>query len=296
MKDKRQHFPAATIENASSSKDRTESISQYSTSFDFSRLAPAKGSRVLVVGGCGGIGRPLVSACLTAGLKVAVFALPRSMKAYPPPSEAMTFAVDAADESSVVEAFETLHRRWDALDVLIFLVGFMTVPPRPIQDFDAQEWDEIMAGNLRSAYLINRYALPLLRSAGTASIVNVGSSLAYNPLRGVSAYAAAKAGLVALTKSLAVENAPHIRANLVAPSAIETRFLAGGGGTRGEASAEAGGDAWFRKMNDAYVPTIPMGRIAQAEDILGPILFLASPSAGFITGQVIHVNGGRVTP
>ncbi|MDR3631319.1 MAG: SDR family NAD(P)-dependent oxidoreductase [Desulfocapsaceae bacterium] len=296
MKDKQQNLPVAPIKNAGSDDDVTKSISQYSSSFNFSHLAPAKGSRILVVGGCGAIGRPLVSSCLTAGLNVAVFALPRSLKAYPPPSEAMTFPVDAADEKSVAEAFETLHKRWDALDVLVFLVGFMTVPPRPIPELDAQEWDEIMDGNLRSAYLINRYALPMLRSAGTASIVNVGSSLAYNPLRGVSAYAAAKAGLVTLTKSLAVENAPHIRANLVAPSAIDTRFLAGGGGTRGEASAEAGGDAWFRKMNDAYVPTIPMGRIAQAEDILGPILFLAGPSAGFITGQVIHVNGGRLTP
>jgi len=285
-----------TVEAMGFSDKKEPGPCQISTAFSLSQMAPAPGSRVLIVGGCGGIGRPLVSACLAAGLKVAVFALPRSMEAYPPPQEALAFQVDAGDEASVGAAFQAIGRFWDAIDALVFLVGFMTVPPRPISDLDSREWDEVVAGNLRSAYLANRAALPMLRAVGTAAIVNVGSSLAYNPLRGVSAYASAKAGLVALTKSVAIENAPHIRANLVAPSAIDTRFLAGGGGQRGEEAERAGADTWFRDLSDAYVPTIPMKRIAQPEDIIGPILFLAGPSASFITGQVIHVNGGRITP
>lgn len=112
----------------------------------------------------------------------------------------------------------------------------------------------------------------------------------------MSAYAAAKGGLVSLTKSLAIENAPRVRANLVAPSAIETSFLAGGDGQRGEAAAREGGDAWFRSAKAQYLSTIPLERIARPEDVIGPALFLASPAASFITGQVIHVNGGRVTP
>jgi len=263
---------------------------------DFSRLAPIPGSRILVVGGCGAIGRRLVSACLAMDLDVAVFALPRSIAAAPPPKEARTIPADVADEPSVAAAFRELGRQWDVLHTLVFLVGFMTVPPRPIDQLGADEWDGVVAGNLRSAYLVARRAMPMLRAAEEASIVNVGSSLAYNPLRGVGAYAAAKAGLVALTKSLAVENAPRIRANLVAPSAVDTPFLAGGHGPRGEQAAQAGGDAWFRAMAESYVPTIPLGRIARPDDVVGPILFLAGPSASFITGQVIHVNGGRVTP
>jgi NAD(P)-dependent dehydrogenase (short-subunit alcohol dehydrogenase family) len=264
--------------------------------FDFARLAPATDTIMLIVGGCGGIGRALVSACISMDIKVAVFALPRSIEAYPPPQKALVIPVDVADEDSVKSGFNTLSRCWDAIDTLVFLVGFMTVPPRQITELDAAEWDEVVAGNLRSAYLVNRAALPMLRSSGNGAIVNVGSSLAYKPLKGVSAYASAKAGLVALTKSLAIENAPHIRANLAAPGAVDTRFLAGGGGLRGEKADKAGGDAWFRKMNDAYISTIPMGRIAQPEDIIGATLFLAGKGANFITGQVIHVNGGRVTP
>jgi len=263
---------------------------------DFARLSPPPGSRLLIVGGCGAIGRALVSACRSLDYELAIFALPRSIAAYPPPPEVLTIPVDAASEGSVTQGMLKLRECWDTIDALIFLVGFMTVPPQSIDESRAEEWDDVLAGNLRSAYLVSRTALPLLEAAGMASIVNVGSSLAYSPLRGVAAYAASKAGLVALTKSLAIENAPRIRANLVAPSAINTNFLAGGGGERGALAAKSGGDAWFHHMAASYIPTIPLGRIAEPEDIVGPVLFLAGPSAAFITGQVIHVNGGRLTP
>lgn len=271
-------------------------MSTSESKFDFTSLSPPPGSRVLIAGGCGAIGRILVSACLSLDHEVAIFALPRSIAAYPPPPEVLTFPVDVANEESIAQGVRELRRHWAAVDVLVFLVGFMTVPPRPIADLDSMEWDNVVDGNLRSAYLVSRAVLPMLKAADAASIVNVGSSLAYNPLHGVAAYAASKAGLVALTKSLAIENAPHIRANLVAPSAIDTKFLAGGGGSRGEEAAKSGGDSWFRGMASQYIPTIPLGRIAQAEDIVGPVLFLAGPTSAFITGQVVHVNGGRVTP
>lgn len=263
---------------------------------DFSRLSPNSGRRILIVGGCGGIGRPLVKACAEMGLEVAVFALQRSIDAHPVPEGVIAFAVDAADDRSVKEGLSALTAHWDSVDILVFLVGFMSVPPSTIEEMPIEEWDAIAAGNLRSAFMVSAATLPLLNRGKEPNIVMVGSSLAYNPISGESAYAAAKAGLVALTKSLAIENAPKIRANLVAPSAIETAFLAGGGGERGIKALNSGGDEWFRKMSDAYVTTIPMRRIAQPEDIVGPILFLAGPTASFITGQVIHVNGGRLTP
>jgi NAD(P)-dependent dehydrogenase (short-subunit alcohol dehydrogenase family) len=267
-----------------------------SSKTDFARLSPSVGTRMLIVGGCGAVGRPLVSACIAMGHEVIVFALPRSLAQYPPPAGAAFHAVDASDPDSVEAGMAELAKRWEGIDVLVFLVGFMSVPPRTIDGLEAEEWDVVSAGNLRSAFLVSRAALPLLRMGREPSIVMVGSSLAYNPIPGEAAYAAAKAGLVALTKSLAIENAPRIRANLVAPSAIDTPFLAGGGGERGKKAAEEGGDTWFRDMAGAYVPTIPLGRIAEPDDVVGPILFLAGPAARFITGQVVHVNGGRVTP
>lgn len=266
------------------------------TRIDFARLAPQPGSRMLVVGGCGAIGSAIVTAGLDMGLEMAVFALSRSLASKPPPAGVESFAVDAADEASVRDGYIALARRWDRLDTLVYTVGFLTVPPRTVEQLPLSEWEAIQAGNLRSAFLVARGALPLLRAAGSSSIVNVGSSLAYNPLTGVSPYASAKAGLVALTKSLAIENAPRIRANVVAPSAVDTPFLAGGGGERGTMAAADGGDAWFLNMRAGYEPTIPLGRIATTQDVVGPVLFLAGSSAAFITGQVLHVNGGRVTP
>jgi NAD(P)-dependent dehydrogenase (short-subunit alcohol dehydrogenase family) len=263
---------------------------------DFTRLAPPAGSNVLIVGGCGAVGRPLVTACLNMGMNVTVLALPRSLEAYPPERDVHAIAVDATDESSMRKAANEIGKRCKHIDVLVFLVGFMTVPPLEFDELHAEEWDAVMSGNLRSAYITCRTFLPLLRAAKNASVVTVGSSLGYNPIRGVGAYASAKAGLTALTKAIAIENAPHVRANLVAPSAIDTDFLAGGGGQRGTKAANAGGDSWFRGTSEDYVATIPMKRIAVAEDIVGPILFLAGPAAAFITGQVLHVNGGRITP
>jgi NAD(P)-dependent dehydrogenase (short-subunit alcohol dehydrogenase family) len=263
---------------------------------DLAGLAPPAGSRILLVGGCGAIGRSLISLCSRLDHRIAVFALERSLKAHPVGRGVLTFSVDATDEGSVREGLEQLQEHWDAVDILVFLVGFMTVPPCKIDALAVEEWDAVVRGNLRSAYIVSRLLLPMLRNSEDPSIVMVGSSLAYNPLPGVAPYAAAKAGLVALTKSLAVENAPQIRVNLVAPSAVQTGFLAGGGGERGALALEKGGDTWFREMTERYIPTIPLGRIATPADVVGPVLFLAGPGASFITGQVLHVNGGRITP
>jgi NAD(P)-dependent dehydrogenase (short-subunit alcohol dehydrogenase family) len=157
-------------------------------------LAPPPGSRVLVAGGCGGVGRPMVQACQSIGLDVAVLALPSSIDRNPPPDGVLTVPADATDEASVSGAFEKLRNDWGSIDVLIFLVGFLSVPPAEIPDVAPQTWDEVLTGNLRSAFLVCREALPFLHEAGGA-IVNVGSSLAYNPLKGVSAYAAEKVAL-----------------------------------------------------------------------------------------------------
>jgi NAD(P)-dependent dehydrogenase (short-subunit alcohol dehydrogenase family) len=149
-----------------------------------------------------------------------------------------------------------------------------------------------MAVNLRAAFLCARFALPHLHRSDDACIINVSSSLAYNPNKGSAAYVASKGGMVSLTKALAMENAPRVRANVVAPSAVDTEFLYGG-----TASPDASPDDHLFKLTlPSYLSGIPMGRLAEPADVVGPILFLAGPGARYITGQVLHVNGGRITP
>jgi NAD(P)-dependent dehydrogenase (short-subunit alcohol dehydrogenase family) len=261
---------------------------------DMLRLAPAPGSRVVVAGGCGDFGRPVVAAALASDLRVAVLDLPQSLALHPPDPAVVARPIDATDPEAVASAFTALDAQWGGIDVLVFLVGFTLTPPPRLDDVTAAAWDDVLAGNLRSAFLCTQAALPLLRRDGGGAIVTVSSGLGYNLLPGFGPYGAAKAGLVALTKALAIENAPDIRANAVAPSAAHTAFMSGGTG-RGP---ETGGDDWFTAgaAKGASTGVPPMGRLCEPEDVVGPVMFLAGPASGFMTGQVLHVNGGRLTP
>lgn len=253
---------------------------------DFNRLGPAPDARVVVAGGCGGIGRAAVNACVASGVRTTVLDLKASHDRHPSPNEADFVAIDAHSDASVQEAFERVREAGE-IDALINLVGYRD-DLIPVAERDTETWDDVVSGNLRSAFLICRYALPHM--AEGSAMVNVASGLAVRVLPGYAPYSASKAGVIALTKGIAVENAPRVRANAVAPGAVKTAFLAGG---TGRVDAEDGDwDAQF----SGYINVTPLGRLAVAEDIVGPILFLAGPASCFMTGQVLYVNGGGLTP
>src|SRR5262245_49816054 len=164
---------------------------------DFSRLAPVAGSRIAIVGGCGGIGRELVSACHALQLRTAVLDLPGTLSRHPPPAEdVIRVPVDVSSEQAVIKGFGEVDRYWGGLDVLVFVTGIAVVPPRSIEELTSSQWDEVLQVNLRAAWFCVREALPLMKKAGGGSIVTIASSLAYNPNRGFSAYVASKGGLV----------------------------------------------------------------------------------------------------
>jgi 3-oxoacyl-[acyl-carrier protein] reductase len=264
---------------------------------DYARLAPAPGFRLAVVGGCGGIGRALTRAALDIGLAVAVLDLERSLAEAPPPEGvALSVAVDATDEAAVTAAFDRVGALFGGqLDGLLNLAGF---PNRYVEAdaLSAAEWDETVAGNLRSTYLSCRAALPLLRraaeeSVAASAIVNTASGLATRPLWGFAPYSASKAGVVALTKTIALEQAPSVRANVLAPGPVETAFHDGGTGRAPDAP-----NARARLDRETVRRMVPLRRIAEPADVVGPILFLLGPAARFMTGQVLHVNGGGQMP
>jgi 3-oxoacyl-[acyl-carrier protein] reductase len=249
-------------------------------------LGPAKGARVLVAGGCGGIGREVVGALAAGGAQVAVLDLERSIREHPVPAGVQAHAVDATDERSVAAVFAALARDWDGLEGFVNLVGFS---PRlaPLAALPAATWMETVAGNLNAAFLLCRAALPLLKKGKHAALVNASSGLGLRSMPGYGPYSASKAGIVSLTKTLAMENAPAVRANAVAPAAVDTQFLTGGTGRdQRETHIDLAG----------YVKAIPMGRVAVAADVAGPILFLLGPASVYMTGQVLYVNGGMLTP
>jgi 3-oxoacyl-[acyl-carrier protein] reductase len=251
------------------------------------QLAPPKGSRVLVAGGCGGIGRVLVRALIDAGVEVAVFDMASSAAQHPPPAGVALFKVDASKPAEVDAAFTALDRHWQGgIHGFVNLVGF-AADRTPIADLAVSEWERVVEGNLGSSYLLNRGAVPRLQRAGGGTVVNVASGLATRVMPGFGPYSASKAGLIALTKAIAVENAPAIRANTVAPAAIETDFLVGGTGREHTGS---------HLDREPYMRTIPMRRLGVPDDVVGPILFLLGPASAYMTGQTLYINGGGLTP
>jgi 3-oxoacyl-[acyl-carrier protein] reductase len=255
------------------------------TASDALAFLPPAGSRIAVVGAAGGIGRCLVERLLAAGCRVAALDLPASLERHPPPPDVLAQALDATDESAVEEAFAAIRTSFGALDGLVNLVGFAR-ERMPVSATPLGTWEEVLEGNLASVFLACRAALPLLHDGTNASIVNTSSGLALKPTPGYGPYSVAKAGVLALTRLLAQENAPKVRANAVAPSDVDTAFLRGGTGRGGDDLASTRIDV------EAYLRTIPLGRIAAPEDVVGPILFLLGPASAYVTGHTLHVNGG----
>ncbi len=263
---------------------------------DLARLGPPAGARCLVTGGCGGIGRAYVAGLLANGCRVAVVDLAASLAAHPVPEGVVGIAADARDDAATARAVEEAAEALGGLDVFAFITG-MNAAVQPIEAMAMAAIREVLEINLLSAFAATRAALPHLRKSGAGAAVYVASGLHAFVEPGFSAYSASKGGLVSLMKVVAREGAPGVRANAVAPGAVETAFLSGGLSRGGTESGPGGivrqfGEEGARKM----IATIPLGRIAQPEDVAAPMLFLSGPASQFMTGQVLYVNGGRFAP
>lgn len=246
-----------------------------------------RGMRLLVCGGCGGIGRALAAQALALGMDVVVMDLPASITRHRQPGLRYV-PVDATDADSVAQAVDAAVALLGGLDACVNLVGYMS-DPQPLAQTDTAVWQDVMRGNLDAAFYLSRAVIPHLHRSPRASLVHVASGLGAwaRPLYG--AYGPAKAGLLLLTRELALENAPGIRINAVAPGAVDTAFLRGGTG-RSDESAPA------RVNPQSYGQVVPLGRIAQPQDVVDPILFLLSPASAYMTGQTLHINGGTYMP
>lgn len=255
------------------------------STFDPSRLGPPPGARVAVVGGCGGMGRALVRALLDTGVLVAVLDLPQSLAQNPPPAEALSIAMDGSDATSVQAAFETLAAQWLHLDGFVNLAGFFK-GFQPVAELPVELFDEVIAGNLRTHFLCARAALPMLHKSGRGSLVSVASTMAVDVVKNYTHYGMAKAGVVGMVKGLARENAPRVRVNAVAPGLTNTAFLTGG----------TGREKIFEGIpEEVYAKRVPMKRMAQPEDMAGPIMFLLGSASAFVNGEMLIVDGGVYT-
>ncbi len=263
---------------------------------DLTRLGPPPGARCLVLGGCGGIGRAYVAGLLRHDCRVVVVDMAAALAMQPPAEGVLGLAADARDEAALTEAVTQAGEALGGLDVFAFVTG-INAAIKPLDQMEMGAVREVLEINLLSAFVATRAALSFLRQSEAAAAVYVASGLHAFVEPGFSAYSASKGGLISLMKVVAKEEAPRLRANAVAPGAVETAFLSGGlgrGGTEGEAGAI------FRQFGEEkaqkLLSTIPLGRIAQPDDVAAPMLFLSDPASRYLTGQVIYVNGGRFAP
>jgi 3-oxoacyl-[acyl-carrier protein] reductase len=251
---------------------------------DFHRLAPAAGSRLLVIGGCGGIGSALVQHAERLGLKVVIADLPQAAERRGLLRDERFLPMDLRDEDSINTAFLQLKKTGSRLDAVAICSGY-TKGHDSIGGLDTRRFDDVLSGNLRGPVLAMRAMLPLLNDDASVVVLTTGIGQIGAP--GYAGYGASKAGLNAIVRIFAAEVAPRVRVNGVAPGAVDTAFIRGG---YAEGAAVSGEPERFSV--DEYQKRVPMGRLAQSDDVVGPMLFLLSENARYITGQVLHVNGG----
>jgi len=251
-------------------------------------MSEMKDRRIAVVGGCGGLGRALVADLHSKGARVFVLDLPASIATHPVPEGVAALPVDATDPDAVKRAFATIGEAVPALDGMVNLAGFVGASC-PLMEMPLPLWEEVVRGNLTAAFVTTQAAVPLLRKGDMPSIVHTSSGLTRTPRPGYAHYSAAKDGVNAFVRSAALELAPGIRVNSVAPGAVDTAFFRGGTG-RSDESGTSDLDV------ERYVPTVPLKRMAYPDDVVGPIEFLLGPGSGYLTGQIIWVTGGRLMP
>ena len=232
----------------------------------------------VVSGGGSGIGRTTCQRFAAEGAKVVVVDLKEkhgneTVKTIRDAGGEAIFAkADVSNAAEVQAAIKAAVDKWARIDVIVNDAGMMTFTP--ILDLADEDWDRVMAVNLRSVFLFCKYGVPYMPAGG--SIVNISSVHAHETTKNVVPYASSKGGMEAFTRGFSEELASQkIRINCVAPGAVDTPML------------------WSNPNVKSGVETV-QGSIGKPEDIAAAICFLASDEARFITGTTLVVDGGRL--
>jgi 3-oxoacyl-[acyl-carrier protein] reductase len=251
-------------------------------------------NRVALITGAGsGMGRASAVLFATEGATVAVVDLDEKTGqetvglVQQNKGEACFIQADVSKHADAEKMIKTTVDKYGKLDILFNNAG-IPMSFTPVAELKEEQWDRIMNVNVKAIFLAAKFAAPVMKKQGGGVILITASISGVRPRPGLSAYSTSKAAAIMLTKALAIELAPSkIRVNAINPVAAETPMLA-----HFMASGGAKGDQ-YESGRKRFVDTVPLGRLATAEDIAYMALFLASDEASLITGASFDVDGGR---
>jgi gluconate 5-dehydrogenase len=242
------------------------------------------GTTALVSGSSRGIGRALAKGLLQAGSRVIIHG--RNIDqvkttaldlAEETGGETGVSTFDVTDEAAVDRGIADIEQEWGTPDILVNNAGIQR--RAPFTEFTLQDWNDLVATNLTSAFLVSQRVARGMVHRGSGKIINIGSVQSQLARPGIAPYSATKGGIVMLTKGLCADLGPHgIQTNALAPGYFETELT--------QALVD---DEQFTQ----WVTTrTPAGRWGKVEDLVGALVFLASPASNFVNGQVLFVDGG----
>jgi NAD(P)-dependent dehydrogenase (short-subunit alcohol dehydrogenase family) len=242
------------------------------------------GKVAIVTGGSKGIGREVATMLTARGASVILVG--RGLTALEAAADMMrgagqrplVVAGDVASAGTAERAVALAMDRFGRVDVLANIAG--AFPTALLEDTSDAQFSDTIAANLTGTFAMCRAVMPVMRAAGSGAIVNMSSTAARLPTPGLSVYGASKAAIEAFTRAIAIEAAPYVRVNAVSAGPTMTDTV------RELIQSDTTGAV------DAVTKSLPLARLAEPSEIAEAVLFLASRRASFITGQVLHANGG----